>query len=467
MQASPARYVGVPRMQWEQHAIVLLIVCAVLFGLLPSGFNWNYDIDSTDINTGSLGFQLQWGSVFALSALLLARAPVMAWAHVRHVNPFLWAMALYCAMTMLWSPAPTVTLKKTIQLLGLVMLGLAVQLNGKPWTHTVLVALAAITGIQLASAVAAVAFPSIGIDAYFGYAWRGVVSNKNTFGAIAALAVLLWVSVWHVKSLPPWVRWAGLFLSAACVLLSTSSTSLTIAVLGPTVFFVLRRQHVGSSLWLLRVVVLMVMVLVALLHGFFVVEGHYPSRTELLAPFASLFGKSADLTGRSDIWAPLMLEIDRHWVQGVGYGAFWLGPGSASQPVLDTLPWVPYQAHNGYLDMFNELGAIGLVLFAGVVVSHSVSLAKLMAYDRPAAALFSALMVTTLVSNLSESSLFRSVEFPFLLFVLSSVTVTSTLLRQRMAMAKPADGGTRPGTDAKPRRQRVRAGRRAAWRYPV
>lgn len=426
---------AVPHTPWEHYLIVYLVLCAVLFGLLPSGFSWNYDVDSADINTGSLGFQLQWGSVFALSALVLMRVPMRAWAHARHVNPFLWAMALYCAVTIVWSPAPVVTLKKCIQLVGLVMLALAVQMNGKPWTHTVLAMLVAIMGIELASAVAALAFPSVGIDAYFGYAWRGVVSNKNTFGAIAALGVLLWVSVWHVKAVPPWVRWSGVLFSAACVVLSTSSTSLTIAALGPGVFFLLRRQYVGSKLWLLRIAVVVAMGVIMFLHGFYIFEGHFPSRSELLAPFASLFGKSSDLTGRSDIWEPLLLEINRHWLQGVGYGAFWLGPGSASQPVLDTLPWIPYQAHNGYLDMLNELGAIGLVLFFAVVAAHVYSLIQLMAYDRSAAALFSALLVTTLVSNLTESSLFRSVEFPFLLFVLANVTVSSTLYQRRFGGA--------------------------------
>jgi len=444
----PYQPLGLKRTPWEHHLIVLIVLFACLSCMLPSGFDWSTDADSTVIGTGSLVYQLQWGSVFSLSALVLMRVPLRAWAHARQINPFLWVMVVYCILTIVWSAAPVVTLKKCIQLVGLIMLALAVQMNCKPWTHTVKTILAAIMGVELVSAVTALAFPSLGIDAYFGYAWRGIVSNKNFFGAVSALGVLLWVSVWNVWSVYIWVRWPGLLFSAVCVMLSTSSTSLAIAIVGPGAFFMLRRRHVGSKLWLLRIVVTLAIVVVLFAHGFFIFEGHFPSRVDLFSPFASLFGKSADLTGRTDIWDPLLLEIDRHWLQGVGYNAFWLGKGSASQSILDTLNWVPFQGHNGYLDMLNELGVIGIVLFVSVVLAHIYALNQLMAYDRDAAALFSAILLITLVSNLTESSLFRGINLEFYLFVLCSVTVTSSLYQRRYGSGVAQDSGTPAQTPA-------------------
>lgn len=413
--------------------ISTLLICVVLFGLLPSGFNWNYEVDSESLNTGSLGYQLQWGSIFALSVFVLMRQRILAILYARAINPFLLAMVVYCFVSILWSPAPIVTLKRTIQVFGLILFSLAVQMNGKPWSYSILVMLSALTGIGLASAVAAIAIPSVGIDAYFGYAWRGITDNKNALGAVAALSLLLWVSVWHLKSIKPWVRWSGAVLSVVCVGFSTSSTSITLAALGPVVFWILHRQHVGSPLWLQRVTVVAGMLVLLYVHAFYIQEAHLPTRADLLGPFASVFGKSADLTGRSDIWEPLMIQIEKHWIFGIGYGAFWLGPDSASQPVLDTLSWIPYQGHNGYLDMLNELGAIGMLLFFGFVLFHMRNLMQLFAIDRKAAALFSALLVTILVSNLTESSLFRHVAFNFLLLILSSVTVSSMLLARRFS----------------------------------
>ncbi len=379
--------------------------------------------------------------LFALSVLVLMRQRVLAFSYARALNPFLLAMAIYCLVSIMWSPAPVVTLKRTIQVVGLILFSLAIQMNGKPWSYSTLVMITALTGIELASVVAAIAFPSVGIDAYFGYAWRGITDNKNTLGAVAALSLLLWVSVWHLNSLRLWVRWSGAVLSIVCVGFSTSSTSITLAVLGPVVFWILHWQHFGSPMWLQRVMVVAGMLVLLFAHVFYIQEAHLPTRADLLGPFASAFGKSADLTGRSDIWEPLMIQIEKHWIFGIGYGAFWLGPGSASQPVLDTLSWIPYQGHNGYLDMLNELGAIGMLLFSGLVLFDMRNLMRLVSVDRKAAALFAAMVVTILVSNLTESSLFRNVGFNFLLLILSSVTVSSMLRSRRFSARVPPHPG--------------------------
>jgi O-antigen ligase len=376
---------------------------------------------------GSLGYQLQWASVFLISGFVIWRNSALAWSNFRAINPFIIAMLIYCAMGMLWSPAFIVTLKRTIQFAGLIAFSLAVLSERRPWTHFVYVIAMALTSIELASAFVAIFNPSFGIDAYFGYAWRGVVSGKNTLGGIGALATLVWMALGHAKGIRRPLYWAGLLLSLLTVVMSKSSTSLTITVLGLLSFWLLQRQHIGSPLWLQRILIVVALILLVLLHLFFIQESRLPDRSEILQPFADLFGKSADLTGRADVWAPLYIEIEKHWLFGVGYGAFWLGPGSASQPILDTLPWIPFQGHNGYLDVLNELGAVGASLFLFVVLFHVQCLFRLMKSDRNAAALFSALLVIFLFSNLTESTAFRGVVFEFILFLFSCISVNSIL----------------------------------------
>jgi O-antigen ligase len=292
---------------------------------------------------------------------------------------------------------------------------------------------ATLLAIEVASAIAALGFPSLGIDAYFGYAWRGILSGKNTLGGTAALSLILWAALWRVPSISRSLCWWGAGLSLLCVGMSKSSTAITTAALGLMIFWLLRRQHIGSPLWLLRTGVVIGIVVLGLLHMFYIAEGRFPERTEILEPFANLFGKSADLTGRSDIWEPLAIEIEKHWLFGVGYGGFWLGPGSASQPILDRLPWIPYQAHNGYLDILNELGALGMTLFIGLLLAHVRDLFNMMRFDRTGAALFASMQTTLLASNLTESSIFRGVTFQFWLFVLLCVSVNTALRRHRVS----------------------------------
>ena len=174
-----------------------------------------------------------------------------------------------------------------------------------------------------------------------------------------------------------------------------------------------------------------VVFILLLLHGYYIHEGVLPGRADILAPIAGLFGKTSDLTGRSDIWEPLIIEIQKHWFLGIGYGAFWLGPGSPSQPILDSLIWIPLQGHNGYLDLLNELGAVGCLLFVGWLIAYVRDLLRLAEIDRQAGALFGAVLVTFLFSNLTESSMFRGVNFSFLLMILSCVSVTTALNQYR------------------------------------
>lgn len=83
----------------------------------------------------------------------------------------------------------------------------------------------------------------------------------------------------------------------------------------------------------------------------------------------AVLGKSSDLTGRLDIWAEVTeLASRRPWF-GWGYSSPWL-PGAVpfDEPVVRN-GVEQLQAHNAWLDVWMQLGIVGVVLFAAVVVS--------------------------------------------------------------------------------------------------
>ena len=99
---------------WDRRLAAALLFSAVIFGLLPSGFNWSDFEDSSTYVGGSIGYQLQWGSVFAVSAFLCWRYRDRAFAILRFSNPFMWILFVYCMVSTLWSPYELVTLKKAV-----------------------------------------------------------------------------------------------------------------------------------------------------------------------------------------------------------------------------------------------------------------------------------------------------------------------------------------------------------------
>jgi O-antigen ligase len=90
-------------------------------------------------------------------------------------------------------------------------------------------------------------------------------------------------------------------------------------------------------------------------------------------------GRSADLTGRADLWHWVVLMIGDRPMLGYGFSGFWKGASEQSAVVEDRIGWSPVYAHNGYLEITLSLGLAGLLLFlwlAATGLRRAISLAK-------------------------------------------------------------------------------------------
>jgi O-antigen ligase len=67
--------------------------------------------------------------------------------------------------------------------------------------------------------------------------------------------------------------------------------------------------------------------------------------------------RDPSLSGRADLWSTVAHEGLKRPLFGHGYGAFWYeGRG---REIVGT--WNPRQSHNAYLDVFVDLGVVGLL----------------------------------------------------------------------------------------------------------
>ena len=71
-------------------------------------------------------------------------------------------------------------------------------------------------------------------------------------------------------------------------------------------------------------------------------------------------GKDPTLTGRTQIWKSVGAEIMKHPILGYGYCAFWRGYQGESANSALTNGWAVTSAHNGFLQTWLTLGAVGL-----------------------------------------------------------------------------------------------------------
>lgn len=95
-----------------------------------------------------------------------------------------------------------------------------------------------------------------------------------------------------------------------------------------------------------------------------------------------LFGKGEDLTGRLDIWDAVLGMIAERPVAGWGWVGYW-NPFVEPFDDLAVRKGVVYlQAHNAWLDVWMQLGLIGLLAFASIVIG-ALWRSWFLAVDRP------------------------------------------------------------------------------------
>jgi exopolysaccharide production protein ExoQ len=295
------------------------------------------------------------GAIYVISVALLLREHSVVRAIV--ASPLLSAFIVLTIVSALWSAVPGVTLRRAVGLLGTASFGAYLACRFSP--HEVLRAIAAALAIATAMSILLIVFvPSYGTAD--GREIAGVFGQKNELGRAMVFTVL---ATWAVIRDPESDRpiWAIPTLIAALVLLflSRSAQALVGLAAGALVAIPLltlcarffRRVNLKLGLSLLIATGIL---------AFFV--------SAVAEELLEMLGRDATLTDRTLIW-DLLIEFarERPWL-GRGYGAFWFSDVS----VWFAERWGALDhAHNGYMDLWLELGYVGVIGLLLVLLSAS------------------------------------------------------------------------------------------------
>ncbi len=86
------------------------------------------------------------------------------------------------------------------------------------------------------------------------------------------------------------------------------------------------------------------------------------------AQLSVLLGKSATMSGRTDIWKAILPALSDRPVLGYGFRAFWLGMQGPSSTIALTTGYIGLaNAENSVLQMWLELGAVGVCLMLAIL----------------------------------------------------------------------------------------------------
>ncbi len=262
------------------------------------------------------------------------------------------------------------------------------------------------------------AFPSYGL-ADEGE-WSGVFGSKNQLGYLATMGVPTLIITAMIRR-----RWRLLYLGGAAMLtglliLSQSTTSLIATMLLTASLPVFRTFR---ALYTLRGAAMLTVFGSGLLMA--VVA------TNQIGVIAGWAGKDPSLTGRTPLWAATLDVILERPLIGYGYQAAFGGYFSPTHEVWILTNWEPADSHNALLQIWVEVGLIGVVLFVAVLArafSNGVRLAAIV----PGPVGLWPIMVFSLaiVTGISESGI-QSEQLGWVMFVVAALAASYHLQHRR------------------------------------
>ncbi|HZS56221.1 MAG TPA: O-antigen ligase family protein [Bryobacteraceae bacterium] len=333
--------------------------------------------------------------------VLLTRLPQVI--KVLRANPAIIVFYFYCALSTLWSDFPDVAFKRWTKLLTDLVMVLVVVTDRDP-TRAIKRLFSRVVFFLIPLSILFIRYyPELGrvYTRWEGALLNtGVTTDKNTFGMICMMSGL--VALWRLLTSGQEaqamrkrsrVAYGAILLMAIWLLWQADSATSTTCFLMMGILLVL----VSLPKLIRRRAVLHVIVFSML-------------TSCILALFVApallvLIGRNPTLTGRTIIWQNV-LSLDSSPIFGAGFESFWLG--SRLETLWRMFPgdgrFHPNEAHNGYIEIYLSLGAVGLAILVFLILSGYRHLTATVLHNRASHALRLGFCVGAIAYNFTEAA---------------------------------------------------------------
>lgn len=240
--------------------------------------------------------------------------------------------------------------------------------------------------------------------------WRGLAAHKNHLGQISLMSLLVSYIIFYqaMNKKEKLVSLILIITSIALIIGTKSSTTIITFLVFITFSMFQAIDKTFKTIGIGRSISLIIFLFLVCL--FFITYILFP---DILKYITDFFGKDASFSGRTDLWGYILIEISKHPLLGTGFAGFWVNNNPILNQLYAVFIWIPLQSHNGYLDIINETGIIGLILFISLILHYFRMTSKLKLEDK-----WNWILISTLIINFQETTLFRTGHISYVLFTL-------------------------------------------------
>jgi O-antigen ligase len=358
--------------------------------------------------------------ILIMLAIHILAARSIKWGDLLAFNFALTLFLCYALLSITWSDFPFVSFKRWFRDLGNYLMILVVLADVRP-LEAVQTLLRRLCYVLVPLSVVLIKYyPHIGrgYDDWTGTAYyMGATTSKNMLGVLCLVSGMFFF--WDTTR-----RWSGrregsakrvivvniVFIGMTLWLLNlaSSATSRLCLVIGCLIITAAQRRSVQTNVAGFKLMI------PGALCGYLILQYGF-NITDMVVQAS---GRDTTLTGRTELWQHLS-RLGTDPLLGTGYESFWLG--NRLQMLWAKFYFRPTQAHNGYLELYLNLGVVGLCLMAGFLIASYRRICKRLTTPRSFASLSLALWTILLFYNMTEAA-FKS-QLLWFTFLLASIAV--------------------------------------------
>lgn len=353
----------------------------------------------------------------------LARQEEIAWRSLLPIS--LLGFLVWSLASLIWSSYQWATVGGLFYLLAFTLIALFVAISRdtiqivRAFGDVLRVVLGLSLGVEVFSGILIDhPLPFLGVHGNLGTLGpiSGIEPTRDQLGLVAIIGAISFATEHRTRSVTRLMSVLSLILAGICIVLTQSPViafaTIVVGIAAAVIYGVRRVSPERRQLW--QFVVLGVAVVGIALIGIF------------RAPIVRLFNASGTIDYRVELWRQVIALIGFNPLQGWG----WIGPWRVEIFPFSSLSATPDRpadsALNAFLDVWLQLGVIGLILFIGMIglaFTRSWLLAgarRSVVYAWPAAVL-----VALIIVSLAESSILF--EFGWMTFVICCVKASQEL----------------------------------------